>query len=79
MKGIHAISAIFAVRGMGHSAPATANHACLPARKSRVQASSHEGGGTPSGRGNSKQSRVGVSNLLADALLQGGSSSERRR
>jgi hypothetical protein len=81
MKDIQAIGAILAFWRIVPSAPATASRAFLPVRKSERRAESCYDGGTntPSGRVNLQQSRVGIPNLLAAALLQGGSSTERRR
>jgi hypothetical protein len=81
MKSIHAISTILAGWRMGSSAQALTSHPSDPARASGLRAKGSSEGGTHTrfGHVNSKQSRVGIPTLLADALLQGGSSTERRR
>ena len=81
MKSIHAISTILAGWRIGPSAQAVPSHPSRQARATGLHAeSSYEGGtNTPFAGVNSKQPRVGIPTLLADALLQGGSSTERRR
>jgi hypothetical protein len=69
MKDIQAIGAILGFLRILPSAPAAASHAPHPVRNNARRAESGDGGKTPSG----------ISTLLAVALLQGGSSSDRRR
>jgi hypothetical protein len=79
MKGIHAISTILAVWGIG-STPVV-SHA-PPASRTRTPdagSSSEVSMYTISSRVISERSRAGIPNLLAAALLQGGSSAGRRR
>jgi hypothetical protein len=82
MKSIHAISTILAGRRIGSSVHVEPGHSSHPAQATGLRAKgSYEGGSanTSFGGVTSKQPRVGIPTLLADALLQGGSSTERRR
>ena len=81
MKGIHAISTILAVWRINSAAPAAPGHPARPARASELHAKSSHGDSTstPSSCVNSRQPHVGIPSLLGAALLQGGSSTERRR
>ena len=81
MKSIHAISTILAGWRIDPSAQEVPGRLCRPAQTTGLRANSSHGGGTntPSGRVNSKQHRAGIPTLLADALLQGASSTEDRR
>lgn len=81
MKSIHAISTILAGWRIEPSAQPVPSHPACPARTNGLPAKgSYEGGtNTSFGRANSKPSRVGIPSLLADALLQGGSSTDPRR
>jgi hypothetical protein len=81
MKDIQAIGAILAIWHILPSSHATASRpASRPARKNECRAeSSYAGGNSPSGGVNLHHSRSGISSLLAVALLQGGSSTHRRR
>ena len=81
MKSIHAISTILAGWRIGSPANGAPSRPSRPAQISGLRAKgSYEGGAnTPVGRVNSKQYRVGIPTLLADALLHGGSSTGPRR
>ena len=81
MKSIHAISTILAGRRIGSSVQAVPSHPSRPALTNapRTERSRDGGMNTPLARVNSKQPRVGIPTLLADALLQGGSSTGPRR
>ena len=78
MKSIHAISTILAVWGMGPS-DVMANRPSRPARTARFDDKATEGFREIAGRAIPAQSAHGVPNLLAAALLQGGSRTDRRR
>jgi len=79
MKSIHAISTILADWRIGSSVRVP-SHPSRPAQTAGLHAKDGHKGGTnaPFDRLNSKQPRAGIPTLLADALLQGGSSTERR-
>jgi hypothetical protein len=77
MKSIHAISTILAVWGM--AAPgAMANRPSRPAPTGRFDEKGSQGLEQIGGRTIPAQSAFGMPNLLAAALLQGGSRTDRR-
>jgi len=81
MNSIHAISTILADWRIDTSAHAVPYRPFQPAVTSapRPQGSHQVGANTTFGRVHSQQPSVGIPTLLADALLQGGSSTEPRR
>ena len=78
MKSIHAISTIFAVRGMGSSAWTPANRSLHPAEAMRLAEQRIDGVRETADRPSPRQLALGIPNLLAAALLQGGSRTDRR-
>jgi hypothetical protein len=78
MKSIHAISTILAVWGIGSSG-AMANPLSGPARRGRLDDKSTESVRQTDDRPMPGQSALGMPNLLAAALLQGASRTDRRR
>jgi hypothetical protein len=78
MKSIHAISTILAVWGMGPSG-VVVNHLARPARAVRTEDRGTQGVRQIAGLATPGKSALGMPNLLAAALLQGGSRPDRRR
>ena len=76
MKSIHAISTILAIWGMG--IPVGAIRPSRPARTGRFEDNSTEGAREMAGRTIPTPPPPGMPNLLAAALLQGGSRTDRR-
>ena len=77
MKSIHAISTIVAVWGMGPSG-AVVNHPARPARTVRLDDRGTQGVLQIAGPATPGKSALGMPNLLAAALLQGGSRPDRK-
>ena len=78
MKSIHAISTLLAVWGLGPP-QVMAKPPSRPARTARIDDKSAERFRDIGGRAIPAQSARGVPNLLAAALLQGGSRTDRQR
>jgi hypothetical protein len=78
MNSIHALSTIFAFRGMGASG-VTANGPSSPARTIRMDDQRTEAVRETADRPTPRHSALGIPNLLASALLQGGSRTGRYR